>query len=289
MEKRGVKVLLLFVLIFISLASAQLSYDNPNLPRVIPPAEIILFSNESFNQSLSDLLYWRLDGTNAPPTANWDMGGNNFTNVGFGFFNFLGSAISRITKAWFTDIDVSNNIQAETINATNISSTGFEGFGIMPIGSIIAWAGNLSGVPVLPDGWVMANGQNLSDSQSPLNGIFLPNLNGNNSFLRGNQTSSGDEGGQSTVALTVAELAEHRHPEAEANNFITDASTQQATSTLIGATVNTGKTGNTGVEGSGTAHENKPPYFDVIWIIRIKLITPLVAMMSFILIIRRRI
>lgn len=37
--------------------------------------------NSSFNQNLTDKFYWKLDGTNAPPTANWNMGGYGFGSV----------------------------------------------------------------------------------------------------------------------------------------------------------------------------------------------------------------
>ncbi len=44
-----------------------------------------------------------------------DMGNNNITNSDTGFFTNLGSSVSRITKGWFTDLDVSG-----TVNATNL-------------------------------------------------------------------------------------------------------------------------------------------------------------------------
>jgi len=54
----------------------------------------------------------------------------------------------------------------------------FEGFGIVPIGSVIAWHKSLTGVPALPDGWVECNGQTLDDEDSLLHGQVIPNLNG---------------------------------------------------------------------------------------------------------------
>jgi len=37
--------------------------------------------NTSWNQTFGDANYWRLDGTNAPPSADWDMGGYGFSDV----------------------------------------------------------------------------------------------------------------------------------------------------------------------------------------------------------------
>lgn len=80
-----------------------------------------------------------------------------------------------------------------------VKAKAFEGWGIVPIGSIIAWHKNLTGVPSLPDGWVECNGATISDSQSPMNGRATPNLNGATTsssgdasrgrFLRGYSTS----------------------------------------------------------------------------------------------------
>jgi hypothetical protein len=73
------------------------------------------------------------------------------------------------------------------------------GYGLVPIGSIIAWHGNMSGVPSLPTGWVQCSGGTVSDAASPMNGQAIPNLNGGTTsqsgdasrgrFLRGHTTS----------------------------------------------------------------------------------------------------
>jgi hypothetical protein len=63
------------------------------------------------------------------------------------------------------------------------------GFGIVPIGSIIAWHKSFANTPSLPDGWVECNGQTLSDADSVYNGQTIPDLNGDGRFLRGNSTS----------------------------------------------------------------------------------------------------
>ena len=67
------------------------------------------------------------------------------------------------------------------------------GYGMVPIGTIMAWHKNATGVPALPAGWVECNG-------GTSNGITVPNLNGATTsksgdtgqrgrFLRGNVTS----------------------------------------------------------------------------------------------------
>jgi hypothetical protein len=61
---------------------------------------------------------------------------------------------------------------------------------IPPIGSIIFWHKSLTGIPgTLPLGWVECNGQTISDSESPINGQVIPNINGDGRFIRGSEIS----------------------------------------------------------------------------------------------------
>ena len=66
---------------------------------------------------------------------------------------------------------------------------------IAPVGSIVAWHKKIS--RRLPRGWVECNGQVLNDMGSPLDGEKIPDLNGENRFLRGSNRS-GDIGGSTT-------------------------------------------------------------------------------------------
>ena len=133
-----------------------------------------------------------------------------------------------------------------------------------PVGSITAWAKNLTGVPALPANWVECNGQVLSDAESPLNGQTIPNLNasggGTKRFLRGS-TTSGTTGGEDAHALSVAELASHTHT--------IPIGTTGSGAAVVG-TLTPSSTYNTGSTGSGTAHNTLPSYYEVVWIIKIK-------------------
>jgi hypothetical protein len=70
-----------------------------------------------------------------------------------------------------------------------------------PIGTVMSWLKSLTGTPSLPSNWVECNGQLISDVNSPYNGVTLPNLNGTQTFLRGNSTS-GATGGSTTHTHT---------------------------------------------------------------------------------------
>lgn len=122
----------------------------------------------------------------------------------------LNNTSTNIDHIWHDDIApatglggtwhfVSDGAYKDEGNAL-VKAKSFEGWGIVPIGSIIAWHKNLGGVPSLPDGWVECNGATISDIESPMNGQAVPNLNGATTsssgdasygrFLRGH-TSSG--------------------------------------------------------------------------------------------------
>jgi len=115
-----------------------------------------------------------------------------------------------------------------------------------PIGSVIGWAKSITGVPqTLPQGWVECNGQVLSDANSPYNGETIPDLNGDNRYLRGNDTSGGTGGSE-----------DHTHT--------------IATDDHIWAS---GVYSNGNINGNNVTYtdvSNDPPYYQVVWIMRIK-------------------
>jgi hypothetical protein len=119
---------------------------------------------------------------------------------------------------------------------------------LVPIGIILPFAKDLAGVPALSANFAECNGQVLSDAESPLNGITLPDLNNAQRFLRGSSLS-GTTGGAET----------HTHDIEVGSGF-------------DGVNVDTG--------GSGQALQNNPtttsagsslpPYYEVVWVMRVK-------------------
>ncbi len=134
---------------------------------------------------------------------------------------------------------------------------------IPPIGTVLPWAKTLTGVPSLPDAWMECDGSAISDSDSPMDGQNVPDLNSTQRFLRGN-TASGGTGGADTHTLITAELPAHTHTYTNRDNT--------ETCDLGGITVadNAGSSDNTGSTGSGGSHNNLPAYYQVVFIIRIK-------------------
>ena len=119
------------------------------------------------------------------------------------------------------------------------------GSGIVPIGCIIPWLKSFVGVPTLatqnvPTIFLECDGSVISDSDSPLNGQTLPNLNGDHRFVRGNSTSGGTGGSTSTSGNSSWELfcrANYNRNAAQSSHSHTG---------------------------------NEPPYYNVVWLMRVK-------------------
>lgn len=96
----------------------------------------------------------------------------------------------------WTNAGVMNWSTGNTIDATNFNGNWQA---IPPIGSIIAWAKSLTGTPSLAEGWIECNGQAITDSDSPYNGLTAPSLNSTNRFLRGSTTSGTESGAENHI------------------------------------------------------------------------------------------
>jgi microcystin-dependent protein len=139
-----------------------------------------------------------------------------------------------------------------------------------------------------PDGALLADGsavtgaypalrQMLVDAASPFGTSggdpLLPDLIDNFVAGAGNLYAAGDTGGAASVALTIAELAQHQHSGPSHTHgatgggvFVDNLGGGAANITTGGggyttsATTAAGGTGLTGTAGSGDGHENLPPY-----------------------------
>jgi uncharacterized protein (TIGR02145 family) len=124
--------------------------------------------------------------------------------------------------------------------------------GTVPVGGLVAWLKNLSGTPSLPSNFAECNGQTISDAGSPFNGVTLPDLG--SKFLMGSASSGGTGG--SIV---------HGHSGSMTNvsaNFPVTATI----SPPMSATSPADHTHTLSISSSS----NIPPYYTVVWIIRIK-------------------
>jgi hypothetical protein len=122
----------------------------------------------------------------------------------------------------------------------------------IPVGGVIPWFKTITGVPALPANFLECDGSTISDSSSPLNGQDLPDLNGDNSFVRGGSTSwaSGAATGGSDT---------HTHTAHSLSTGVTDIFAAGSAYYINNAQNLTHANGS-----------NLPVYYQVVWIMRIK-------------------
>ncbi len=151
-----------------------------------------------------------------------------------------------------------------------------------PIGSIMAWYKDFNAVLTpLPSGWVEANGQTITDAESPfnaLNGEFtVPDLNGERRFLRGGAIAGTPESDQfenhkhgfsSHDSWTGSSNANLLEPRAGGGVHLTIGGGGQAGYTDH---KHPAPSGNVNDPSSGKhGGETRPVNMSVVWIMRIK-------------------
>lgn len=125
------------------------------------------------------------------------------------------------------------------------------GVGIIPIGGITAWCKTLiagtTAATLLPQ-YVECNGQVLSDGDSPLNGLTIPNLNGSGAttqyFMRGS-TTSGTTGGNDSLTHNHHSVNNNKAQVYVAGTGYFFSTADRTLSTL-------------------------PSYYEIVWVMRIK-------------------
>ncbi len=160
-------------------------------------------------------------------------------------------------------------------------SGGWIPIGGPPLGAIEAWHKDLvSGGMPTPAGWIVCDGTNVSDSESPFNGLATPNLN-NANFIKGGSSSSPTQIGSNMPTHTHS-IPDHMHLIADASGTttMTAVAARGPTAGAFGSGYHTGSARNTnglslppsGSPDTGTngTANNYPAHMVMVWIIRIK-------------------
>ena len=167
----------------------------------------------------------------------------------------------------------------------------FVGNGVIPVQGIIMWGGLENEIP---SNWALCNGQKVDGVQTPnLSGRFIVGTGtlGTDTYSSGTPT-----GGKSKVTLTVDQMPSHTHsindpghthtvldewlntrnarawPGNSSNSeWVTDDSPWVRPRDSATRTSSKGFTGITvKAAGGGKAHENRPPYYALAYIMRVK-------------------
>lgn len=118
----------------------------------------------------------------------------------------------------------------------------------VPTGLILAWSGAIADIP---SGWALCDGTG-----------GTPDLRDKFVVGAGGSYAPGDTGGEVSHTLTVNEIPSHNH------DLTTYASLGSgAPPAVLGVWVQT-QAANTGNTGGGAAHENRPPYYALAFIMK---------------------
>lgn len=120
--------------------------------------------------------------------------------------------------------------------------------GGVPSGIITFWSGASNAIP---DGWALCNGQN-----------GTPDLRDRFVVGAGNQYSVGNKGGAEAVTLTVEQMPAHSHGCLVKTSNVGWTECISPTTEATAGTLSTTKT------GDGQAHENRPPYYALCYIMK---------------------
>lgn len=168
-------------------------------------------------------------------------------------------------------LDVSGDTKVGNLEASSLTVKGnmsvdtsgaLSGYGTIPVGCIVMWSGEQNKIP---DGWALCNGQTS-------NGIKTPNLADRFIVGAGNQYSVGNTGGYDAVTLTTDQMPSHSH---SMSVRVTGYSGSRSSIwEVYGDEANGYVAGwrglGTSSAGGGKAHENRPPYYALCFIMRVK-------------------
>ena len=143
--------------------------------------------------------------------------------------------------------------------AVKSTPNGYEGVGgATPVGGSILWSGS---VATIPSNWLLCNGSN---GTPDLRDRFIVGAGTGGSY------AVGATGGENTHVLTTAEMPSHTH---SYTDKYTDGNRVSGTHAWSSATDKdpnyTTENKTTGSQGSDTAHENRPPYYALAYIMRV--------------------
>ena len=142
---------------------------------------------------------------------------------------------------------------------TNITTGQLQGAGIFVSGMIILWSGASNAVPT---GFVLCNGNN---GTPDLRARFVIGAGDGSAYGNSNYTVN-DTGGSESVTLTLSQIPSHTHSYVGHTYPGSGPEQNQSGGPEDRTSFNVNKT--TGSTGSGSSHENRPPYYALCYIMK---------------------
>jgi microcystin-dependent protein len=166
---------------------------------------------------------------------------------------------AKVNKVYADNIEVKGRL---VIHGDLEVSGAISGFGSVPVGGIIMWSGSENDIP---DGWALCTGQTVDGQKTPdLRGRFVVGA--------GRSYAVGDTGGAETVRLSINEIPSHTHTvSAKTVGYAGSWNAKAETVTYDGSERDNGRRSIvSGSAGGSQAHENRPPYYALSFIMRVK-------------------
>lgn len=185
----------------------------------------------------------------------------------------FGSNVGGVNSFLWSDfVRVKTNIEIAAQYATKIELEALSNL-LMPKGGIIMWSGSIASIPA---GFVVCNGANVEGYGlvPDLRGRFIVGydertLNMPENVVDGreiNYAAIGNRGGKPNVSLTAAQNGPHEHDYYDISSSVGDMYTLPNVDRDDG---NNRRSYKTSTSGEGAAHENRPPYYVLAYIIKV--------------------
>lgn len=159
-----------------------------------------------------------------------------------------------------------------TVEGNLTVSGAVSGYGTVPVGTILLWSGSTGNIP---EGWALCDG-------STINGNKTPDLRDNFVVGAGKSYDVGNTGGKDIFSLSTSQLPAHSHlysgddhvdyvkagntGYSAGNNVVETTGGYDATSSDSGNS----RVYRTSSVGSGSSIDNRPPYYALCYIMRVK-------------------
>ncbi|HEY5914499.1 MAG TPA: hypothetical protein VJA21_28245 [Verrucomicrobiae bacterium] len=249
--------------------------ETPNEPEIMPRQRLVSapFAIHSYNAYKAEVATAATTAAYADTAKNVTYATNSGRFAGYNTNDFLmlnkpaqtqvlnggltisgGSlSIPSGTLAVSGTLTASGLLTANEITVTsNVTANAFVGFGTIPIGGIILWSGATNNIPT---GWLICDG---THSTPDLRSRFVVGAG-----IGTNYYAVGATGGTNSVTLTSNQIPAHVH------GLTYYSGLNDGGGTLHNFWQST-STGSTASAGGGQSHENRPPYYALCYIMRVK-------------------